>query len=544
MIQSVGWTRTARLHPYAMSVVEVVESIVKEGKHFPLPWVVESSLAKRGFRIAPRDPAWLHLFDICQKIDAFLRSYLTLNPIVTLLDLDADLSTCLRSYCMPSLAELRHNPEEISLDAEGDEAKCPQLEKGFESFGLGPILLHPHVLPIFRKSSSRAITASSVISCLSKFGGAAERFEQHLAQQHNVQDIHSELNVSIDAAGLKIYTGIMLQAQEASTKRLAEAVEGREKCSCEEASTRTVIKLKSRRLKIPSRNKTVALMLDKCRFMLSSAYSPSFTKLKGVVRQLELKSEQVLDVVTEYLMLHMGSRKYRQAQYEAEIETPSGRVVHELSKDTREEPGKSCKRKKPAVSAPVQPEAPAQGVRQEYAMQYLSNTDVTIEVPNTKLASIVPSIAAVEIQNTRGVGRWGEALVYQYLLREYRDYSVEWLNEKAESRTAYDIKLTSKLTNSLKSTRFIEGKNMRACVHAQVRFLNAISIVKTTRYSDKNAFEISLNEWEFMSDRAGSIHYDIYRVYNAYDRANVSIAIIRDVYKCVKENKVHLCLAI
>jgi hypothetical protein len=42
-----------------------------------------------------------------------------------------------------------------------------------------------------------------------------------------------------------------------------------------------------------------------------------------------------------------------------------------------------------------------------------------------------------------GCFRWGEALVYQYLLSQRRrGWSVKWLNEGDETRAAYDLELT------------------------------------------------------------------------------------------------------
>ena len=437
-----------------MSVAEVVEIIVREGKSFPLPWAVEQRLWKRGLRVAPDDPIWLYLFDTCQKIEAFLRSYLTLNPIVTLLDLDADLATCLRSYCIPTLAELRRNPEEISLPVlEHGPGGNATSEQGFDAFGLGPLVLHPQVMSIFGAASPRAVSIHRVVEALSSYNGELESFGRFLARQHGVVDLRKDLNVSIDPVGLNVYSGVLLQAQETFRHGMDEALAAaHSRHTSTPVSHAAVVKFKSRRLKSPSEDSAIAVLLESCRAALKSPYAPSFSKLKRLVERMEFKAEEVTEIVTEYLMLHVGSRKYRQAQYEEDVSMEEPASSKNRGVKRKDEAKDTTKQRKRPTIETVKTE-------KEYAMLYLSNPDVVKEVPNATLSTFVPSVAGLNQGDARGIGRWGEALVYQYLLREYRDYSVEWLNEKTESRTAYDIKLTCKLTNSLKSTRFIEGKS-------------------------------------------------------------------------------------
>ena len=61
-------------------------------------------------------------------------------------------------------------------------------------------------------------------------------------------------------------------------------------------------------------------------------------------------------------------------------------------------------------------------------------------------------------------------------------------------------------------------------------------------FVDKNVFEISYDEWSFAM-RPG-INYQIYRVYGAGDPRDVSITILRDPVKAVREQRVGLCLCI
>ena len=101
---------------------------------------------------------------------------------------------------------------------------------------------------------------------------------------------------------------------------------------------------------------------------------------------------------------------------------------------------------------------------------------------------------------------------------------VQWMNQIEETRASYDIVLTHPLSIGRERTKYIE--------------------VKTSRYPDKNVFEISLCEWEFATKQNPSVPYHLYRVYNAQDPANVHIVIIRDVLQAIQSRKARLCLAI
>jgi hypothetical protein len=98
---------------------------------------------------------------------------------------------------------------------------------------------------------------------------------------------------------------------------------------------------------------------------------------------------------------------------------------------------------------------------------------------------------------------------------------VEWTNQHGETKAPYDIKLVSR-SGGLSSTVFVE--------------------VKSTRSHDRNLFELSLGEWEFMS-REPVVPYHIYRVYDAGDRARTRIMVIEDPVQLLKEGRMKLCLA-
>lgn len=51
---------------------------------------------------------------------------------------------------------------------------------------------------------------------------------------------------------------------------------------------------------------------------------------------------------------------------------------------------------------------------------------------------------ALDVTDSRAVGRWGEALVYAYLVATTRNAVVEWVNEVGETRAPYDIVVTDR----------------------------------------------------------------------------------------------------
>jgi len=129
----------------------------------------------------------------------------------------------------------------------------------------------------------------------------------------------------------------------------------------------------------------------------------------------------------------------------------------------------------------------------------------------------------LDVSDQRAVGRWGEALVYQYMLQRYPGWRVTWLNEQQETSSFHDIKLESPV-----------GHGPAA--------VTVFAEVKTTRWPDRNAFELSPWEWDF-AQRPG-VSYHIYRVYSAGDPRAVRITVVRDPARLVREHAISMCLAI
>ena len=170
-------------------------------------------------------------------------------------------------------------------------------------------------------------------------------------------------------------------------------------------------------------------------------------------------------------------------------------------------------------------------------------------VSNENLSDLTPWCVSESISSSdlRAVGRWGEALVYQYLLLKSKKtaardvdkalppLSVEWLNKEEETRAGYDL-----ITREIKN---INSTGLGAAGRPNSITETTYVEVKTSRFDDLNTFEISLWEWEFATANP-RVRYHIYRVYNAGNPSKVRIVVVEDVLEMITARKIRLCLSI
>ena len=143
-------------------------------------------------------------------------------------------------------------------------------------------------------------------------------------------------------------------------------------------------------------------------------------------------------------------------------------------------------------------------------------------------AGTVASPGPLERDDRKAVGRWGEALVYNYLLATLpASRRVTWLNQHEETRAPYDLTICS------------SGQRAHRGGGGDTVFVE----VKTTRYPEHNVFELSYNEWEFMTNEP-PVRFHIYRVSGAGDPAGARLTIIEEPLKAVREGAVKLCMAV
>ena len=136
----------------------------------------------------------------------------------------------------------------------------------------------------------------------------------------------------------------------------------------------------------------------------------------------------------------------------------------------------------------------------------------------------------LDTSDHRSVGRWGEALVYNYLLSTLpASRSVAWLNAKEETCAPYDLTVTERGGGAAHA----KGGGATPTVFIEV---------KSTRYADNNVFELSYFEWEFM--REPHVRFHIYRVSAVGDPARTRITIIEDPLQAVQDGRIRLCMAV
>jgi len=291
-----------------------------------------------------------------------------------------------------------------------------------------------------------------------------------------------------------------------------------------------------------------------------TVWHPTFGKARKAVQAVapNASDEETLSALTEYVMLHLGGSKHRAKCFEIDdFENDKDDDANKDGDADQVDEGKTSTGKRKANSDPGDYEEEEEEEEEEDEMaEALPDLPVKIDdrrdVSNGVTLRIVepwegrmrapldgvqdaresshafsrflPWWEELDTKNTRAVGRWGEKLVYQYLLssfsiRQGSHNVVEWLNEKEETNSFYDIKVTD-------------------CKSGRVTFVE----VKTTRFDDKNAFEISPWEWDFATKPG--VQYHIYRVYNAGDKSKVRVQLVRNPAAAVREHKVKMALVI
>jgi hypothetical protein len=290
----------------------------------------------------------------------------------------------------------------------------------------------------------------------------------------------------------------------------------------------------------------VCSLVRACQEKLDSQFHPSFGKLLKVLSSAQVKpaEQTLLHLAAEHDMLHLGKSKYREKKFESiekfleesdalteqplEAAAPAAQSSSESTIPVNDGAGQklvagAAKRRAPEA-CDVQPQAKRPAFAFETNAPHLRNPVARGRIIEPhELSPYLPSWQGLDMQNPRHIGRWGESLVHNYLRGTMQGWTVEWVNESKEQLSAYDLHIIR--GTEYRSSRFIE--------------------VKTSRYGDKNTFEISLNEFEFFSQNRGeSVNFDIYRVYSAGDPARVRIEVISNPLKLLKEQQIHLCIAI
>jgi len=243
----------------------------------------------------------------------------------------------------------------------------------------------------------------------------------------------------------------------------------------------------------------------------------------------ELISTELIEIAVEYTMLHLGKSSYRKKVIDVNgiVNTNNGNILNTETRD-HEIIGND-------------------NINHNFETNRYMNNDIyndnftklhrfkrtlstcndnrmgILIIPPEELASCIPMDHSFDTNDTYSIGRWGESLVYQYLVLKENKSTVSWMNLDTETRASYDITVITPTNDNREITTYIE--------------------VKSTRYPYNNVFELSLWEWEFAT-KMPSVNFNIYRVFNVGDPKTVRIAIITDVLRMITEGSIKLCVAI
>ena len=659
---------------YDQIVVSIIQNIVSHNKTFPQFECVlrqflfqfgVSSLQQLGFTQLPSLDL---LYDVQQKVNAFISAYVGTQSVVSYVDLEVELCVMLKSFDIPNFTVWDTSIDPNEVDTNTDEV----VEKMcFESFGLGPLHRHPYIQKLFpmvgntsvQKASTRLSTAdimerleefmsppsenSSFIDDNSREGDVARidipSFHEYLCHHYKV--------ISLDKLGVIIKGTLKgellmirhviahrrklhLQMQRQYIENMVAEYNGNDYSTVNVAEKvpkhhrGTTPSAHSGKVAIhPSNNNQTISLMNRFEEKLDSPHSPTFQKtcmileqmwideksnmtdipntrpamkkrkreknhrvwcenaashlaVNGTKNELTVFEREILNSSAEYLMLQLGGSKYRNkrlfidnseynemspqlacvgahcnncvvnlkgSENESDVSSSSSQADSSSgSDDSESESSVPSQKKYPPTSQSNHGDyGIVKGMNCEnnskasslaslpFEGKIMHNIQVGVECID--VAALMPSLLrrntilsealSSKADQLRAIGRWGECLVYQYLLLNHPQNSVTWLNEIDESNASYDIKLehNKSASASLRNTIFIE--------------------VKTTQFSDKNVFQISKHEWDFMASLP-RIQYDIYRVYSAGNSSSARIVIYHDVYKLIDEGKIQLCLAV
>lgn len=486
------------------------------------------------------DAVWI----IQNKVNSFIPIYMSQHGVISFVDLEEDLLSALRTAHLPMLSsKTSYDPNEIDLNE--------SLPLSFLDYGVGDLRLHPLMQLYFPHPLRTRISYSDVIKALLAY------VDQHVLSYHlpelNCHDFQAHVLRTYHVQDL-LQLGLIIKSNMQEELLLVRKILSRKA-----DISKAVAKLKYEtndpvpsefsgvRIqgvpKVAPSSSTLRGFLEECQAHLGSVYSPSYSKLHAAVATAMTSQPDRrnlgIDLLTEYLMLCLGSSKYRARQFlhdEPAEESPAEDPLTATA--PVEEPPR--KRKTPdAQHRPLSittgeaytrvdvethlPSAAGCFSATDLQLQPLASTPISA-VSLERLSVCIPWTLHLPLHDNKATGRWGEALVYQYLLyTSPSNVTVEWVNDPVETLASYDIILSDRRPSGAIVTTFIE--------------------VKSTRYDDKNAFSLSFTELEFISKHPRP-KYDIYRVYNAGSREDVRIVILKDVYDLMQYKKIALYLAV
>lgn len=432
----------------------------------------------------------LHLvLELNRKLNVFLNLYSGSRGIITLLNLETDACDMLKAFHYPTIVEIKRNleareqdPNEIGIGLDQSASTSSQISR-IADFGLGELQRHPIVANMFPTTS--VLRREQMKSTGAVLVSIAEYLQRI---QHFDEEEDPKVKESIDIGEL---SNFLLEERWTEDNYDSLAMAG---VRLEHVGTHEILACKF-------------LSTSKKGVHVNRIDNTAVDTAVGIMRSKRLYETQKGDTSSP----PQSTKKTRN-----ESDNPTASPV-ELSMTHHTE----------TRSGLVTEEIATGELKELCFSKEWANDQKLKDRDRDQLATAGAGATAA-----REIGRWGEALVYHYLMSRIKpSRKVLWVNKDEEGQTAYDLIVEESCavhqTGSTPSTK------------TRTTFIE----VKSTRFPDKNVFDISQNEWAFASAEP-PLRYDIYRVYNAGDPNRVRITIVKDLYRQIKDQKVRLALVL
>lgn len=424
----------------------------------------------------------LHLaLELNRRISSFLHVYCANRGIVTLLNLEVDTCAMLRTFHYPAVSDLKKkfdrsavDPNEIGIGIGADDARASSSSR-VEDFGLGELQSHPYVRSLFPTVGvANQEKLKSVGDVLSGLCDYLKRARSQASDNYP--------NKNMDVINVDELKSFLLEEVWSS-----DAYDSLDQAGID-------LKYVSKH-EILACNQQLALLED---IQTGDKYSNVAETAVGIMRNKRLYDDHA----------HYVSPSAKKVKTRGDGLAP-GHVDLVLNNRHNDNKAHSL----------LAEEIPAEDLQELcFAKEWAGNSATTAAV-------------------VKDVGRWGEALVYHFLVSRAGfspHRKVLWVNKDEESQAAYDLIVEESVAEAKDGDkRQDEGKRTKTT------FIE----VKATRFPDRNVFDISPNEWAFATADP-PLRYDLYRVYNAGDPNNVRITIVKDLYRQIKDQKVRLALVL
>lgn len=478
--------------------IEIVEELVSKHKQWVTFELVVSILLDRYSVTKLEDLGvvqiesirTLHLvLELNKRLNVFLGVYSGSRGVLTLFDLDIDACAMLKTFQYPTMTEIKakreasdKDPNEIGIGLEQSSASLPSLQTSrMADFGLGQLQTHPFVATMFPTASllrwDQMKRLSDVLVGISHY---LQRYDQDLEPDNLVSNTGS-----IDVGRLANYL-LTERWRKEGYESLAMAGVHLQHVGAQEI--------------LACKHQSMAAEESK----ISQGDSNIVDTAVGIMRSKRLNEDQE----------DTSSKKARK-----EDGQQSGSLELRMNRHADKN-----------LSSLFVEEIPTSELKELcFAKEWAEDSKLK-DHDRDRVAGATDGTsggAAATATVAKETGRWGEALVYHFLMSRLKpSRKVLWVNREEESQAAYDLIVEEPVVGQempRTKTTFIE--------------------VKSTRFPDRNVFDISLNEWAFASAEP-ALQYDIYRVYNAGDPNTVRITIVKDLYRQIKDQKVRLALVI